>query len=490
MHLRLTTRVALLTTAFVMLAEVLIFVPSVTRYRESWLDDLLADAHLMALAIQSAGDDPMISAHMGQELLETVGVDMIDVRHADMDAYRVELSTMPPDPSRSIIRTRQSFLDSMMEAMSALVRQHGEGVQLFGPSPVNPRIQIELIFNDQALIDDIQAFGVRILVLSLLISAIVAAMLLIALHIVVVRPVRRLIDAMITFADNPEDGARLIRPSGRSDELGQAENALATMEHSLRSLLVHRTRLASLGTAVVKINHDLRNMLTSASLMSERLEHSDDPTVRKLAPRLVDAIDRAVRLCGETLTYTREGVVRIDRAPVRLRELAGDLREDLSADIDDAWQLDTDLPDDDRILGDREQLRQALSNIGRNALEAGARQLTVSCLREQDCMVVHVTDDGPGLPPKARANLFQPFSGSARAGGTGLGLAIAHEILRAHGGDLWLARSDKSGTHFCLRLPAAKLQTAPARATAGSDAPSGDDTPPKRPDYLRAVGDS
>ena len=95
-----------------------------------------------------------------------------------------------------------------------------------------------------------------------------------------------------------------------------------------------------------------------------------------------------------------------------------------------------------------------LLNLARNAVEAGAHRLRFSAAREGNAVAIEVVDDGPGLPPKARDNLFRPFFGSARPGGSGLGLAIARELMRAHGGELALVSSTASGTVFRLILPA------------------------------------
>ena len=92
-------------------------------------------------------------------------------------------------------------------------------------------------------------------------------------------------------------------------------------------------------------------------------------------------------------------------------------------------------------------------NLARNALEAGARRVRVCGMRDTRRIVIEIADDGPGLPPKARDNLFRPFFGSARPGGTGLGLAIAREMMRAHGGELVLVASTGAGTVFRLTLP-------------------------------------
>jgi signal transduction histidine kinase len=107
--------------------------------------------------------------------------------------------------------------------------------------------------------------------------------------------------------------------------------------------------------------------------------------------------------------------------------------------------------------------------VARNAVEAGARQLRFAAARENALVAIEIDDDGPGMPPKARENLFRPFFGSARPGGSGLGLAIARELMRAHGGDLALVASTGAGTVFRLTLPApAEHRAAVSRAPVSS----------------------
>jgi len=112
-----------------------------------------------------------------------------------------------------------------------------------------------------------------------------------------------------------------------------------------------------------------------------------------------------------------------------------------------------DVTDEIELNADRDQLFRILTNLLRNATQAGAETITVSAKSNGRWVEIDVADDGPGLPPRAREKLFRPFEGSARAGGAGLGLAIARELVRGHGGDLTLVDTDKDGTRFRIALP-------------------------------------
>jgi signal transduction histidine kinase len=210
---------------------------------------------------------------------------------------------------------------------------------------------------------------------------------------------------------------------------------------------------------VTKINHDLRNILATARLVTDGLTASAAPEVRRILPRLIDAIDRAVALCTRTLDFSREDSAPLSRSRFRFAPLIDEVAGGLGTSDD--FTIDHAFPAGFEVEADRDQLYRVLANLARNALEAGARQIRVSGTSENRKFAIEVADDGPGLPPKARENLFRPFYGSARPGGTGLGLAIARELMRAHGGDLVLVASTGAGTVFRITLPAPTRGLAP-----------------------------
>jgi signal transduction histidine kinase len=296
-------------------------------------------------------------------------------------------------------------------------------------------------------------YSERILALSLVISLFTAALVYLSLHLLMVRPMRRITDSMARFRADPEDPARIIKPSARSDEIGIAQRELAEMQIGLRRALQQRARLAALGAGVTRISHDLGNILATARLVSDRLSNSEDPEVRRVAPTLLGAIDRAVNLCAQTLSFTREGAPKVERSRFDLGELVSEVGasvpEQLSGEAEWRNTIEARL----EVSADREQLHRVLSNLGRNAIQAGASRIEIGARREDGHVIIEVSDDGPGLSPRARERLFAPFAGSSRPGGTGLGLAIARELMRAHGGDIRLERSTSEGTCFRLDLP-------------------------------------
>jgi signal transduction histidine kinase len=334
----------------------------------------------------------------------------------------------------------------------SLMQSHNRVLRVLGITSKEPSVVVEVLLDETPLRLAMWDYGRRIFALSMVISLLTGVLLYASLQWLMAAPLRRLAASMVAFREAPESVTSVIVPSQRSDEIGLAERELARMQETVRQSLRQREHLAALGTAVAKINHDLRNMLATARLLSDSLSSSAAPEVRRVAPDLVAAIDRAIALCTSTLRFTRDGAP----VPHKKRFVLAGLTEALARDLDLAAgkpQLVIDIAPAVLVDADRDQLSRALGNVTRNAAEAGARTITLRTQCDAMGVTIDIADDGPGLAPRARDNLFRPFAGSARPGGTGLGLAIAREIARAHGGDLILKNSTAAGTTFSLRLP-------------------------------------
>jgi signal transduction histidine kinase len=273
-----------------------------------------------------------------------------------------------------------------------------------------------------------------------------------------VRPMRRVTANMTAFRDDPENPDRIIVPSGRDDEIGTAERELAAMQIELASTLQQKNRLAALGLAVSKINHDLRNLLASAQLFSDRLSSLPDPGVQRFAPKLMRALERAIAYCESTLSYGRLQEPPPDRKPIQLEPLVEEVHETLGLGGDAPIRWISAVERGLMVEADYDQLFRILLNLTRNALQAlesrsdkdpGRDQIRITGRREGAVVVIEVSDTGPGFSQQAREHMFEAFHGSTRSGGTGLGLAIAAELVRAHGGEIRLVEGTIGAT---LRL--------------------------------------
>ena len=267
---------------------------------------------------------------------------------------------------------------------------------------------------------------------------------------------RRLTQGMIKFREDPNDATRVIRPARRRDELGQAERELAMMQETVRQALLEKERLAALGAAVTKINHDLKNILATMRLLADGISASAAPELKRVAPGLAAAIDRAVALTTGTLDYTRERAAPLHRSRFALAGLAEEIAEMEFREGAEGFLIDNRVAPSLIAAADRDQLFRVLHNLAQNAAQSGAHRLSFRAAVSDMLLLIEVADDGPGLPPKARENLFRPFAGSARPGGTGLGLAIAREVMRAHGGDI--ALDEEHGRRNDLSLELAPIR--------------------------------
>jgi len=365
---------------------------------------------------------------------------------------------------RTIDLTRTTYFSDMIEAMDCLLNGGSRVLHVIAPTRVPGVENIGIILGEGPIRAQLVNYADRVVVAGLVVSLVTALLVFASLYFVLVRPMRRVTSAMIAFRDNPENPANIVQASARQDEIGLAERELAAMQRDLYGFLQQKNRLAALGAAVARIQHDLRNILANAQLASDRLSAIDDPVVKKLAPRLVTSIDRAVSLATNTLRYGRAEERPPQRRPLALAPViaeAGDAAIEARiapVDIDFQVEVAADL----EIDADSEQLYRIVLNLIRNSVEALVErgtpgQIFVRAERHGQRVRVDITDNGPGIPQAVLDRLFQPFATAARAGGSGLGLAIARDLARAHGGDVTLVSTGDSGTTFRVEIPDREL---------------------------------
>ncbi|SFB00288.1 Signal transduction histidine kinase [Poseidonocella pacifica] len=451
----LSGRFLILTIIFVMLAEILIFLPSVARFRQDFLLSRLERAQIASLALLA---DDVIDSELEQELLRNAGVLNVVLRRDE--ARQLILASPIPEPIDATFDLRtDTATDLILDALKRLLDPEEDIIRVIGDPVREAGLLIEVTMPTGPLRAAMLDYAARILLLSLVISIITAGMLFVAVRRLLVVPIRRVVDHITSYAEAPEDARRIIEPSHRVRELREAEEALRSLQLELTGALRQKERLAQLGQAVAKISHDLRNILTSAQLFADRIDDSQDPTVRRLAPKLVNSMTRAITLCESTLAFGRaeEPSPRLTR--VSLSEIVEDVfaAERLAVDTHPLI-FSQEMPPQLSLRADPEQLHRVLSNLVRNArqaiISAGVPgEIALTAEETATAWVIHVRDTGPGLPKRARDNIFKPFQGGVSKGGAGLGLTISLELIRGHGGELRLLRSDASGTTFEIVLP-------------------------------------
>jgi signal transduction histidine kinase len=231
-------------------------------------------------------------------------------------------------------------------------------------------------------------------------------------------------------------------------------------------MLQQKAHLASLGLSVSKVSHDLRNMLTTAQLLSDRLSEVRDPTVQRFAPKLFTSLDRAIRFLNETMRYGKAEETPPRRERLELQPLVADVCDQAALQVSNQIMLNNLVPPGITVDADRDQLHRILTNLVRNAIQAltqtqGAGEsapasqglVTISAVRRDDATAIRVDDNGPGIPQAIRGKLFEAFQSADRQGGVGLGLAIAAELIKAHQGTIEMVGTGAHGTSFAITLP-------------------------------------
>jgi signal transduction histidine kinase len=455
----LSGRFLILTTIFVMLAEILIFVPSVARFREDYLLSRLERAQIASLALLA---DEMIGMELEEELLRNAEVFNVVLRRDT--ARQLILSSPIPGPIDDSFDLRDpSALTLIGDALGRLLDTEDRVIRVIGDPVREAGLLIEVTMTTAPLRASMLDYGLRILILSTVISIFTAVLLFLAVRGFLVAPIKGVVHYMQTYAAAPEDARGIIKPKAGVTEIREAEEALLSLQNQLTSALRQRERLAQLGSAVAKVSHDLRNILTSAQLFTDRIEMSEDPTVKRMAPKLVNSITRAVNLCESTLAFGKAEEPPPALSHVGLADIVHDVIDsERLASGDSPISFAEDFPTAMTVRADPEQLYRVISNLVRNARQAivatgSPAEIAVQAHEDAEAWWIFVKDTGPGLPPKAQEHLFTPFQGGARKGGSGLGLAIAAELIRGHGGKLELTETGPAGTTFSICLPKTEI---------------------------------
>ena len=262
------------------------------------------------------------------------------------------------------------------------------------------------------------------------------------------RPLLRLEQEMAAIAADPELILPALDPSTNPNhEIQRLRSQILNLSDAVRQTIRQRQRLADIGEAVAKINHDLRNMLASAMLVIDQLENSSDPRVSDAAPVVIKATEQASALCQNMLDYLTE-LPQPEPSVLNLPELTDELAQ--ATDLQISWQ------GPDSLYIDKMMFHRLLFNLARNACQAGASRLSIDIWQAGHLAVIDVSDNGPGIPDDLRESLFRAFA-SGQPTGYGLGLAICLDMALALGGRLRLSRSTGEGSEFRLQLPAACL---------------------------------
>jgi len=391
--------------------------------------------------------------------LKSVGAQMIALKRGDSRRLLAFTDT-PGRVDRSFDLRERRGLMALVDAADALFAPAGRILRVVDAAPAAGET-VEIVLEEAPLKAAMLRYSQNILLLSLVISVLTASLVYVALNGLLVRPMQRLTRSMVRFRENPEDPSRIVQPSGRSDEIGQAERELAAMQTDLRDMLRQKSRLASLGLAVSKISHDLRNLLASVQILGDNINSIEDPRVQRFAPKLIRALDRAVSFCQSTLAYGQAREAPPERRMLPLKPFADEVAETVGLMPDGRIRWINAVKPDLMVDADPDQLFRVLLNLvrngvnaleGRGDLDPERDQIRVAARREGAVVIIEISDTGPGVAEHVKPRLFEAFQGSTTPGGTGLGLAIAAELVRAHGGDIHLVPGTLGAT-FQVSIP-------------------------------------
>ena len=456
--LGLSGKLLLLTIPLVMIAGLMIYVPAIANFQMNRLNDRLAAANTAALVLDAAPSG-MVPDSLARQILTSIGARAVAIKLGQQRRLLAS-ADLPAAIDRDIDMRTTTAWSAIVDTFGIMLDRGDQAIRVVGPAPGGAQF-IEVVIDEKPLRQSIYRFSRNLLLVSLLIAGLTAALVYLALHYLFVRPMRRLTASMVGFHENPESVARIIVPSQRGDEIGVAERELSAMQRDLLSMLHQKNRLAALGLAVSKINHDLRNLLASSQLLSDQLSSVPDPRVQRFAPKLVRSLERAIAFCQSTLSYGRAQEASPDRRMILIEPIAAEVRETagLASDASITWisAIERGLMAD----ADPDQLFRVLLNLVRNAAQAlegnpksdpGSMQIRITGRREGAVAILEVSDTGPGVPQKTRERLFEAFQPSGSRGGSGLGLAIAAELVRAHGGEISLVEGTIGAT-FRIVIP-------------------------------------
>ena len=451
----LSWRILALVVAAVMIAEIAIFLPSLARFRTGYLNQLIETGTLAALALDATPDN-MISEQVKRTLLDHARVDAVVL--VEPNKPKRALMNIEPKPSMPAFNLKEEgALMLIWDALRAMSNDGPLYIRVGGESMRLPNAMVWIVADELPMRIAMYGFAGRILVLSIIIALFTAFLLWLALRWLVILPLQDLSADMIAFRRAPEEPGTERPPTNRRDEIGVVDREFQNLQRELRASLRQKSRLAEVGSATNKINHDLRNMLSTARLLSDRLARSDNERTRALAPTILNTIDRAARLASDAIEYVRDqrtprlAIVDladlIDEVGVALQEQG----EESDPNLLRNWV--NEVRHDQQVRADRDLLYRVFVNLGRNAFEAGATTVTLRTRAAGGHLLIDVADNGPGVPKDLVDGIFRPFVTGGRVGGAGLGLAIARDLVRAHGGDITIAETDDRGTTFRFTLP-------------------------------------
>lgn len=303
-----------------------------------------------------------------------------------------------------------------------------------------------------------------------------------ALSRMVVRPLKHMDSCVEALSSGRLD--KLAAPSEDSEiiSITQAFNHMIGELELRQKMLLRSEKLASLGTMLAGVAHELNNPLSNISLscqiLQEEIEESDAARRKELMEQIDEQTERARNIVRALLNFARDKPVKRDKVP--LADLFSEVILFLKGETPPGVNIVSEIPADIELPADRQRLEQAFLNLIKNALEAigaaGEIRITAAkrhlakgkdvsrpienhrsigkCFHGGDAVDIEIRDSGPGIPAEALPHIFDPFFTTKEVGhGMGLGLFIVYEIIDEHNGCISVESEAGHGSVFHIRLP-------------------------------------
>jgi len=461
----LRVRLLLLICICVILTESLVFIPSIANRQHRWFENQHRFAYALSLSVSRSDEYGLIERAL-------TNLELVELSIISPDGEIKKLITEQPNVAIAIDKVvdldANTDLNFIVSAIRTLFIGGNRIIEISGQIGEDGT-KLVLLTRDYSLREALFQFSERFFLSSLAIALLVAAAIYFLVTEILARPIYKIYSNVLDFVMSPDDPKAILIPEKRDDEIGLAEQRIATIETELQRSYAQQKHLAELGLAISKINHDMRNLLASAQLISDRMATIDDPLIKRLSPRLLRTINRAINYTHSILAYGRIQEQPPHTQRLHLKPLMDEVIDTLELGQYNDITIENKVADDFDIEADSEQIYRIVTNLCRNGLQALNQQpeealvnhpktITLTAYYEGEEAVISIKDNGPGLPARAREHLFKPFQSSSNSNGTGLGLAICHELVRAHGGtirlvDGQLVDDGTAGAHFEIRLP-------------------------------------
>ena len=297
------------------------------------------------------------------------------------------------------------------------------------------------------------------------------------------RPLKALEESMREIAEGKFDMVSINSQDREIVSLTSAFNRMLKELEVRQRHLVQSEKLASLGTLLSGVAHELNNPLSNISsscqILMEEIHEDDKEYKKELLAQIDEQTDRARNIVRSLLEFSREKDFKKEMLP--LRKLFEDTVRFVKGQLPAGISLSLDIADDISILADKQRIQQAFLNLLKNAIEAigeegnvfirGKRHRAVDkteettelynylqyrgkCTFGGDTIDIEIHDDGPGIPPEIVQKIFDPFFSTKDVGkGSGLGLSIVYEIIEEHDGCIAVKSEVGKGTTFLMSLP-------------------------------------